>query len=134
MLLDMFDRGGPVMWPLLIASVIALALILERAIVFAWRFQRFGPVVRNLEPFVKKGLWERAVEWCQARSGPFTDLAQVYFALEGKPDKTREHILSREATLLVSQLEKRLRWLATLAQVSTLLGLLGTFYFMIYRF
>jgi biopolymer transport protein ExbB/TolQ len=36
--------------------------------------------------------------------------------------------------VIIGRLERRLRWLATLAQVSTLLGLLGTFYFMIYRF
>ena len=35
---------------------------------------------------------------------------------------------------MLGKLEHRLRWLAALAQVSTLLGLLGTFYFMIYRF
>ncbi|MGQ9655336.1 MAG: MotA/TolQ/ExbB proton channel family protein, partial [Thermodesulfobacteriota bacterium] len=33
-MMELFQRGGPVMWPLLICSVIALAVIMERA--FFW--------------------------------------------------------------------------------------------------
>jgi hypothetical protein len=48
MLLEMFDRGGPVMWPLAIASVFGLALILDRTFSYFWWYQRFGGVVRRL--------------------------------------------------------------------------------------
>lgn len=69
-----------------------------------------------------------------AGSGPFTYLAGVYLQQRDQPEKIREDVVKREGTVIVSRLEKRLRWLAALAQISTLLGLLGTFYFMIYRF
>ncbi|HMC64628.1 MAG TPA: MotA/TolQ/ExbB proton channel family protein [Gemmataceae bacterium] len=46
----------------------------------------------------------------------------------------REDVLRREGSLLIGHLGKHVRWLAVLAQISTLLGLLGTFWFMIYRF
>jgi biopolymer transport protein ExbB len=133
MLLDMFQRGGPVMWPLLTASILGLALILDRAIVFALWFQRFGRVVAVLRPLVCSRAWEEAEQRCRRR-GPFTHVALVYLRNREQPEKIREDVLKREGTLVLSHLEKRLRWLATLAQVSTLLGLLGTFYFMIYRF
>jgi biopolymer transport protein ExbB len=133
MIREMFVRGGPVMWPLLCASVLGLALILERAIVFIVWFQSFRRVVRNLQPLVLAGAWARAEEWCRQR-GPFTYLAGVYLRNRNEPSKIREDVLKREGTLAIAHFERRLRWLATLAQVSTLLGLLGTFYFMIYRF
>jgi biopolymer transport protein ExbB len=133
MLFDMFQRGGPVMWPLLAASVLGMALILDRAIVLTWWFQRFGRVVDTLRPWIVSGAWDRAEAWCRRR-GPFTHLALVYMQTRAEPEKTREDVLKREGTLMLSRLDRRLRWLAALAQVSTLLGLLGTFYFMIYRF
>ncbi len=133
MLFDMFQRGGPVMWPLLAASVLGLALILDRRVVFLWWFQRFGRVVRTLRPLVLRGAWEEAERWCGQR-GPFTHLALAYVRNRDQPQAIRDDVLRREGTLALAHLETRLRWLAALAQVSTLLGLLGTFYFMIYRF
>jgi len=133
MILDMFERGGPVMWPLLMASILGLALVLDRAITLAWWYQRFEPVVHALKPLVLNGAWSQAEDWCRRR-GPFTHLAAVYLQQREQPKKIREDVVKREGTVIVSRLEKRLRWLAALAQISTLLGLLGTFYFMIYRF
>lgn len=132
-LLDLFDHGGPVMWPLLTASVLGLALILDRAIAFIWWHQSLQRVLKALKPMILNQAWERAEQWCWRR-GPFTHQALNYIKLRNQSKEIREDVLQREGTILLSYLETRLRWLATLAQVSTLLGLLGTFYFMIYRF
>jgi biopolymer transport protein ExbB len=130
---EMFDRGGPVMWPLLAASILGVALILDRAIVFAWWYQGFDRVVTTLRPLILEGAWAKAEQWCRRR-GPFTHLALIYLQQRNQSKEIRADVLRREGLLVLSHLEKRLRWLAALAQISTLLGLLGTFYFMIYRF
>jgi biopolymer transport protein ExbB len=131
---DMFERGGPVMWPLLAASVLALAVILDRLVAFIWWYERFDPLVRDLRALVSAGAWSQAEQRCRWQGGPYTALARVYLEQRSKSKEVREDVLRREGMLLVEHLEKRLRWLAVLAQVGTLLGLLGTFYFMIYRF
>jgi biopolymer transport protein ExbB len=133
MLWDMFVRGGPVMWPLLTASVFAVALVLDRTLAFLFWYQRFDPVVERLRPLFLHGDWQTAERWCRRR-GPFTRLALAYIQNRHRPKDARDIVLKREGTVIIGRLERRLRWLATLAQVSTLLGLLGTFYFMIYRF
>ena len=42
--IEQFEKGGPVMWPLLIGSLIALMFIVERIIAMArvptWRWER----------------------------------------------------------------------------------------------
>ena len=133
MLWDMFVRGGPVMWPLLAAWVFALALILDRAFAFVYWHQRFDHLVEILRPLFLRGEWLKAERCCRGR-GPFSRLAQVYIENRDRPKEVRDYVLKREGMVSLSFLERRLRWLATLAQVGTLLGLLGTFYFMIYRF
>jgi hypothetical protein len=77
MLWDMFVRGGPVMWPLLTASVFAVALVLERTLAFLFWYQRFDPVVERLRPLFLHGDWQTAERWCRRR-GPFTRLALAY--------------------------------------------------------
>ncbi len=133
MLVDMFYRGGLVMIPLLAVSVLGLALILDRAVMFVYWFQGFGGVIRALRPMVVGGAWEQAEHYCRRR-GPFTHVALTFLQHRDQSAKVRDDVVRREGTIALSYLENRLRWLATVAQVSTLLGLLGTFYFMIYRF
>jgi biopolymer transport protein ExbB len=130
---ELFEHGGPVMWPLLAASILGVAVIIERTVIFTWWYQSFDKVVNALRPLISKQAWPQVEQWCRRR-GPLTHLARVYLDHRNQPKEIREDVLRREGSLLIGNLEKRLRWLAVLAQISTLLGLLGTFYFMIYRF
>lgn len=130
---DLFQHGGPVMWPLLASSILGLALVLDRLFVFAWWYQRMANVRDALRPLIREGAWAKAEQWCQRR-GVYTNLARVYCRYRQRSRRTREDILRREGSIVLGQLEQRLRWLAMLAQIATLLGLLGTFHVMIVRF
>jgi biopolymer transport protein ExbB len=130
---ELMQRGGPVMWPLLAACILAVALILERCIVFLWSFQTLRSVIRGLRPLILAGAWGRAEQWSNCR-GPLTFLVRIYLRNRDEPKEIREDILRREGSLAMGHLENRLRWLAVLAQISTLLGLFGTFHVMIDKF
>jgi biopolymer transport protein ExbB len=130
---ELMERGGPAMWPLLAASILAVALVLERSAVFLWSYQTLGSAIRGLRPLVLDGAWARAGHWCERR-GTFAFLARIYLQNRNQPKEIREDILQREGSLLLGHLENRLRWLAILAQISTLLGLFGTFHVMIDKF
>jgi biopolymer transport protein ExbB len=130
---EIFKLGGPVMWLLLATSVVALGIILDRCIAFfQWR-QKSNFVLEKLEPLVKAGSWDIAAAWCSTRQGPFSNLAYVYLQNVHQPRDVREDLLRREGLIIVGHLDRGLRRLAMLAQVSTLLGLLGTFHVMIMR-
>lgn len=121
------------MWLLLVTSVAALGIILDRcAAFFRWR-QKSNFVLKKLEPLVKAGSWDVAAAWCSMRQGPFSNLACVYLQNVHQPRDVREDLLRREGLIIVGYLDRGLRRLAMLAQVSTLLGLLGTFHVMIMR-
>ena len=133
MLWDLFKLGGPVMWLLLATSVVALSIILDRCITFfRWR-EKSDFILTALEPLVKVGSWDDAVAWCCMRQGPFSNLAYVYLQNVHQPREVREDLLRREGLIIVGYLDRGLRRLAMLSQVSTLLGLLGTFHVMIMR-
>lgn len=130
---EIFKIGGPVMWLLLATSILALSIILDRCTAFfRWR-QKTYFVLTALEPLVKGGSWDAAAAWCMKRQGPFSNLAYVYLRNVHQPREIREDLLRREGLIIVGYLDRGLRRLAMLAQISTLLGLLGTFHVMIMR-
>jgi biopolymer transport protein ExbB len=130
---DVFKLGGPVMWLLLVTSIVALAIILERCVTFfQWR-QKSGFVLESLELLVKAGSWDAAAAWCYTRRGPFSNLAYVYLQNVHQSREVREDLLRREGLIIIGHLDRGLRRLAMLAQVSTLLGLLATFHVMVVR-
>jgi biopolymer transport protein ExbB len=130
---ELFKLGGPVMWLLLVTSVVALSIIIDRCLTFfRWR-QKSDFVLTTLEPLVKAGSWDHALDWCNKHDGPFSNLARIYFRNIQQPREIREDLLRREGLIIVGHLDQGLRRLAMLSQVSTLLGLLGTFHVMIMR-
>jgi biopolymer transport protein ExbB len=126
-LLDLFQRGGPVMWPILLCSIVAVAIVIERLLTF-WRIEEG---FSNLWPVVTAALRARElpkIETLYERAGghPLMEMLQAGLSRVGQ---SREAILSRiEETgpSALSILERHLPVLGTMAHVTPLLGLLGT--------
>src|ERR1700733_14333447 len=104
----MFQMGGPVMYPLAIASFLGLAVILDRVIAFAWWYQRFPRVVNALGPLVRGGKWEEAESLCQRR-GPLSRVAGIYLRHRLESKEIREDLVRREGLLVIAHLDRGLR-------------------------
>ncbi|MFC1461510.1 MotA/TolQ/ExbB proton channel family protein [Verrucomicrobiota bacterium] len=73
MVRDIIARGGPVMWPLLACSLIALAVTVER-ILFWWRecrTNRSTPLIEELFLRTEQGEFDQAASLAQGRSDAF---------------------------------------------------------------
>jgi len=125
---DVIHRGGPVMIAIGMCSIFSLTLILERLYYFLTLHlgadveARFG----QLRSAVQAQQWKEADALCGAWQGP---VARVILAglraREGTPQEIDE-AMEEAAHEEMPAVEHGLRWLSTLAQVATLLGLLGT--------
>ena len=119
-------NGGPVIWLILIAAAIAIAVFVERAL-HCHRAQinstEFLNGVRNV---LKRDNVVEAISICDATPGPVARLVKTAILNRDKDrDRLRETV--EEAGLAeVPLLEERLNLLATIAQIAPLLGLLGT--------
>src|SRR5471032_3249338 len=118
--------GGPVIWLILIAAAIAIAVFIERAL-HCHRAQinstEFLNGVRNV---LKRDNVVEAISICDATPGPVARLVKTAIL---NRDKGRERVREavEEAGLIeVPLLEEKLNLLATIAQIAPLLGLLGT--------
>ena len=125
-LTDLLEKGGFVMWPLLCCSVGALALVLDRGITHFRLRLNFRKFVGGLERLVKDGKLSEALNLCRSSRSPVARTSEAYLANLRSGDELRSTIIEREGGLALEDAEKRLRGLAAIAQVSTLIGLLGT--------
>jgi biopolymer transport protein ExbB len=123
---SLIANGGPVIWLILIAAATAFVVFVERAL-FCHRSQinssEFLSGVRNV---LKRDNVVEAVSICDATPGPVARLVKAAILSR---DKGRERVREavEEAGLVeVPRLEEKLNLLATIAQISPLLGLFGT--------
>jgi biopolymer transport protein ExbB len=138
-LLEIFERAGFIAWPLLIASVSGVAVILERL----WSTQRERVLPRNLDlqvsELVRAAKLEEAIAVCRRDDSP---LARILVAGLRKIRSQRDGV-SREELIEVleltgkrelSALQRYVGILGTIAAIAPLLGLLGTVLGMIRTF
>ncbi|MCM8801436.1 MAG: MotA/TolQ/ExbB proton channel family protein [Candidatus Omnitrophica bacterium] len=123
---QIFLAGGPVMWLILLCSIFALAIILERL----WQLHRFKiDTQRFLKSILDKMRHQKikeALEICDKTHSPISYILKAGIL---KHDRTRPQIKEaiEDASLYeIPKLERNLSLLATIAHISPLLGLLGT--------
>ena len=114
-LIQMLAKGGPVMIPLVLCSVVALAVVIER-LGFWWRHGDVGPAERALE-------LDEALEIAR-RSGTAT--ARVIAAGLAERQAPPAAAMEAAAQTEMGRLRSYLPVLDTIITLSPLLGLLGT--------
>lgn len=123
---DLMVKGGVFMYPIILCSIIALAVFLERL----WVLRRPNIIpeefVLEVEDLVKKRRLPDAVSACRENGSSIAHifLAGLKHARKGMwlVKEAVEERGSREATIL----EKNVGILSTVANIAPLLGLLGT--------
>ncbi|HEX9780397.1 MAG TPA: MotA/TolQ/ExbB proton channel family protein [bacterium] len=123
---DIVNRGGPVMVPILVCSFFALTITVERMIYFAGLDADAGAFADRLRALVQARQWTDAQALCRAARGPIARVAAAGLAARDHAAQDIERTMEDAAHEELPLLERHHQWLATIAQIATLLGLLGT--------
>lgn len=131
---EIIIAGGPVMWPLILCSIVAAAIMLERL----WTLQRKRVLPRELTDRVWKlvesrSLNQRHIE-ALARNSPLGRVLAAGLANHDQGRDIMKEAIEDTGRHVVHELERFLGPLGTIAAISPLLGLLGTVTGMIQAF
>lgn len=126
--------GGFVMYPLLLLSLLAITVIVERLIAY----RRFGHLAPGLLPDVlrlcENGRHDEALSACRAHHGPLAACLAVILQHRNRPSREVERIVEETGQEYFLRLEYFLPILDTTTTIAPLLGLLGTILGMIGAF
>ena len=123
-----FQKGGPIMWPILICSILSLAIFIERIYVlikskpYIW-----DSIVFFRKKFANDAMNKKVLLECPGIVKDMVDILDLEkdYSIDYELHEA-EHKLVRFATFYVRNLEQRLNWLAIIGNIAPLLGLLGT--------
>ncbi|MFH1131123.1 MAG: MotA/TolQ/ExbB proton channel family protein [Pseudomonadota bacterium] len=122
----LFVRGGPVMYPIAIGSVLALALFMER--VWVLRKERVIPsgFRGRLRSLVREGKVSEAEILCQENGSALANVVSSGLKNHGKSVGEIKEAITEGGRREVAGLERHVDLLGTIAAVEPLMGLLGT--------
>lgn len=122
------------MYPLLAASIIALGVMIERALYFLRIRHDDEQLFKQVHDLVKQNKIDEGLKVASQTRGPIarvlTACLKDFYKDALRIEKTIEH----EGSQILADMEKHLRILASIAQAAPLMGLLGTVIGMIKAF
>jgi biopolymer transport protein ExbB len=121
-----FDKGGPIMWPLLLLSVLGVTVAVWRWMALRAAAQNISPLLVSLRDRLLAYDTDGAVKACDQHPGPVSNIVRAGLLKTGRSRDEVELSLQDASAHELAILERGLPILATIAMVAPLLGFLGT--------
>jgi len=131
---DFLAKGGVLVGPILLCSVIALALFLERLIRLGRIKIRGNGLVASVSTHVKNGEDQQAFDVASQDPSPMGRILTQAMEVKDQDRDTLEAVLVHATESETRELSRYLQALATIGNITPLLGLLGTVLGMIKAF
>ncbi|MEM6590929.1 MAG: MotA/TolQ/ExbB proton channel family protein [Cyanobacteria bacterium P01_C01_bin.73] len=124
--IDFLARGGPVMVPILGASVLTLATAFERATFWGRLLKREGKIVSDVLDAARRDLSEAAAIAAQAQDSPIGRFLLAPLKLKHPSPETFRLAMETAGDREFVKMRRGDKLLETVVAVAPLLGLLGT--------
>ncbi|MDD5194240.1 MAG: MotA/TolQ/ExbB proton channel family protein [Candidatus Omnitrophica bacterium] len=119
-------KGGWVMYPIILGSVIGFAIVIERFLVFrGMRFDTFK-FIQQIFKDLKNNEVDKALEACNTIDHPVAVIFKIGIERRNLPAQRLEKILEQTGNNQIQKLEKNLGALVSIVGIEPMLGFLGT--------
>ncbi|MBT5028404.1 MAG: MotA/TolQ/ExbB proton channel family protein [Nitrospina sp.] len=123
--IELMGKGGIMMFPIFLASIIAFAIIIERLIFFKKSKENPDEILKTIKNLVDNKN-PPTTESSQVNEGPISRMLAVGAQAQKEPLWKVEEKLAVSGREEIQGLRKNLRGLEVIATISPLMGLLGT--------
>ena len=125
-LFSMFKMGGPLMWVLLVLSILAIYIIGRKW----WSIRQASKIdpnfMNDIRDYMNAGKTKSAVTLCRKYDNPVARMIETGIHRLGRPMNDIQSAIENTGNVEVGRLEKGLPILATIAGGAPMIGFLGT--------
>ena len=125
-LIDIIMKGGIIMIPIFILSIIAAYIFIERYLTIRRHLSSDLNFMDRIKDYISEGKTESALAFCQSTSKPIARMIEKGISRLGKPIKEVEEAIEIAGKFEVYDLEKNIQILAVIAGIAPMFGFLGT--------
>ncbi|MCR5437324.1 MAG: MotA/TolQ/ExbB proton channel family protein [Treponema sp.] len=125
-MLQTLKSGGILMIPIIICGILSCYIIIERCIYFFSVRQRDKLLVRDITDCLSVGDYERCASQCASADTPLAQVVLRALDCRHYDERDLRDMVEAEMDLAIPKFEHLLTPLGTIANIATLLGLLGT--------
>jgi biopolymer transport protein ExbB len=125
-ILDMALKGGFIMIPLLILSVIAVYIFVERILAISKAGKEDKNFMNNIRDYILSGKIDSAKALCKSTDTPISHMIEKGVSRIGRPLDDISAAIENVAKLEIYKLENKLALLATISGAAPMIGFLGT--------
>lgn len=124
-IVHIFQKGGLVMYPLVLCSIIAVSILFERLRVYRKAHSNTESLKKELAPLIQEHEWKEIIAICKEDGGaPATIIKE---SIEQSHDVHKQpQLIEAGAMKEAGKLRAYLNYLETIVTLAPLLGLLGT--------
>jgi len=128
MIVNFFKQGGPFLYPIAAVFAIGLAFAAERFIYLTRVSRGNRRLWAELAPLIQAGNFRKAMEVAEKQDSALSTIMRYGMSRIATAQRREDIEKAMEESLIevIPHLEKRTHYLATLANVGMLMGLLGT--------
>jgi len=128
-LLEYYRGGGPVMHAILSVAVLGLAVFLERLYTLVLKSKgNSREFVERVISLAEGGKTADAAKLCATNSGAIPHIGDYLLKSQSRAESDLQNVADAASIAAIPGLTRRLHYLPMLANVATLLGLLGTIF------
>jgi biopolymer transport protein ExbB len=125
-LLDLVMKGGPIMIPILILSLLAVYVFIERYLAIRKASKEESNLINNVRDFIHAGRIDSALAFCRSSDKPVSRMIEKGIKRIGRPLKEIEESIEIIGKFEVYKLEKNMAILAIIAGIAPMFGFIGT--------
>ncbi len=125
-MLSVLISGGPVMLPIAVCAILATIIIIERLMFYKEIRKGQKDLLPRIRTSMERGRFLEAEAICDTIESPLARLLKTGISYREYPEAAVKEAVMNQANREVPRLERYLSSLGTIANIATLLGLLGT--------
>lgn len=125
-ILDIILKGGVLMIPLALLSIITIYIFLERYLAIRKHIKTDNSFIESVRDFIREGEINSALKLCRNTQKPIAHMIEKGILRIGKPVKEIEESIEIAGKFEVYNLEKNIGILSVIAGIAPMFGFLGS--------